>query len=101
MPQKLECMTIRVSMFDGRIHMVTLIQMRLDDIEKHVDAHDMKLNAKKTKIIPFYFSRNFCFEPEIYLYNKQLDIIKLLGVICTADCKWNESTKYLDAKAMS
>ena len=38
MPQKLECMTIRVSMFDGRIHMVTLIQMRLDDIEKHVDC---------------------------------------------------------------
>ena len=50
----------------------------------------------------FYFSRAKDFEPEIYLDNNQLEIVyktKLLGVVCTSDCKWTENTKYLVSKA--
>ena len=62
----------------------------------------MMLNTRKTKIIPFNFSRTSDFEPNITLDENRLDIIyqtKLLGVICTSDCKWKENTKNLVAKA--
>ena len=64
--------------------------------------HEMMLNTRKTKIIPFNFSRMSDFEPNITLDENRLDIIyqtKLLGVICTSDCKWKENTKNLVAKA--
>ena len=78
------------------------IQGRLKDLENYVVEHEMMLNTRKTKIIPFNFSRTSDFEPNITLDENRLDIIyqtKLLGVICTSDCKWKENTKNLVAKA--
>ena len=80
------------------------LQERLSDLEAYVDAHDMKLNTKKTKIIPFNFSINRDFEPNITLAGNQLDVVyktKLLGIIFTSDCKWKENTRNLVAKANS
>ena len=82
--------------------MESKLQSRLKELETYVSNHDMKLNTDKTKIMPFNFSRGKDFEPEIYLDNNQLEIVyktKLLGVVCTSDCKWTENTKYLVSKA--
>ena len=73
--------------------MESKLQSRLKELETYVSNHDMKLNTDKTKIMPFNFSRGKDFEPEIYLDNSQLEIVyktKLLGVVCTSDCKWTE-----------
>ena len=78
------------------------LQGRLRDLETYVRNHDMKLNTKKTKLIPFNFSRKYDFEPNLILDGNRLDIVyktKLLGVVCTSDCKWKENTKNLVAKA--
>ena len=75
---------------------------RLNDLEQYVEAHDTKLNTIKTKVIPFNFSRKNYFEPKISLGGSDLEIVyktKLLGVICTSDCKWNENTKHIVRKA--
>ena len=77
------------------------VQSRIGELEESVRNHDMKLNTGKTKIMPFNFSRKNDFEPEIYLGDDQLEIVyktKLLGVVCTSDCKWTENTKYLVSK---
>ena len=78
------------------------LQERLKDLETYVANHDMKLNTKKTKIIPFNFSRKNDFEPILTLDDNQLEIVystKLLGVVCTSDCKWKENTRNLVVKA--
>ena len=70
----------------------------------YLKEHDMKINKAKTKIIPFNFSRNKDFVPTTSLYGEKLDVVyktKLLGVICTSDCKWNENTKHLVSKVNS
>jgi hypothetical protein len=80
------------------------VQERLNELEQYVTVHDMKLNTTKTKIIPFNFSRKYDFVPAIALGGQNLEVVyktKLLGVICTADCKWNENTKHLVSKANS
>ena len=41
----------------------SLLQRRLDDLSKSAEMHDMKLNFKKTKIIPFNFTRKYDFQP--------------------------------------
>ena len=35
----------------------TLLQKRLDDIHRYTELHEMKVNSKKTKIMPFNFTR--------------------------------------------
>ena len=78
------------------------LQKRLVELEEYVQNHEMKLNIAKTKIIPFNFSRNRDFEPCISLDGTDLDVVysmRLLGVICTSDCKWKENTKHLVKKA--
>ena len=62
----------------------------------------MKVNSKKTKIIPFNFTRKYDFIPDYKINNEQLDVVyssKLLGVIIQSDCKWGENTKYIVGKA--
>ena len=80
------------------------LQKRLNELETYVQDHDMIINKSKTKIIPFIFSSCKDFVPTVSLYGETLDVVyktKLLGVICTSDCKWNENTKHLVSKANS
>ena len=61
----------------------------------------MKLNAKKSKVMPFNFSRKWDFVPNLEMGNEPLEVVfltKLLGVIITSDCKFSENTKYLTKK---
>ena len=84
--------------------LVRTLQKRLDDLEGYVRDHDMVLNNKKTKIMPFNFSRKYDFVPNFHLQNEELEVVyqtKLLGVICTSDGKWTENTNYIVKKATS
>ena len=62
----------------------------------------MKINTKKTKIMPFNFSRKYDFIPKYHIDGKELEIVyetKLLGLMIRSDCKWTSNTKYITNKA--
>ena len=51
----------------------------------------MKINAKKTKIMPFNFTKKYDFIPNFSIDGKHLDVVyeaKYIGVIIQSDCKW-------------
>ena len=80
------------------------LQRRLNELVDYVHAHDMVLNTKKTKIMPFNFTKKFDFVPEFQLENQSLEVVyetKLLGVICSTDCKWSKNTTYIVQRATS
>ena len=80
------------------------IQQRLHDLEKYVVDHNMKVNIKKSKVFPVNFSRKYDFVPELFYNSNSLEVTyqtKLLGVIWTSICEWDENTKYLTKKANS
>ena len=64
----------------------------------------MKINVKKTKIIPFNFSKKYDFVPSLSINGQELDVVyeaKLLGVVIRSDCKWSSNTKKMVKKANS
>ena len=64
----------------------------------------MQINDKKTKIMPFNFSRNYDFIPSYNINGQQVEVVyetKLLGVIIRSDCKWSSNTEYMTKKAKS
>ena len=66
----------------------TKLQNRLDNIDKHTKIQQMKVNTKKTKIIPFNFSRKYDFIPKYNIDGQELDVVyeaKLLGVMIRSD----------------
>ena len=80
----------------------TILQKRLNGISEHTNIHQMKINAKKTKIMPFNFTKKFDFIPKYEIDGRELDVeysTKLLGVIIQSDCKWGGNTKYIVSKA--
>ena len=82
----------------------TLLQTRLNNIESHANIHQMKINSKKTKIMPFNFTRKYDFIPSYQINGQQLEVVyetKLLGVMIRSDCKWSSNTTYIVNKAKS
>ena len=78
------------------------LQNRLNDIGQYAEIHQLKINEKKTKVMAFNFTKKFDFQPKMKLNEKELDVIyktKLLGIMITSDCKWNENTDYIKKKA--
>ena len=64
----------------------------------------MKINTKKTKIIPFNFTRKYDFIPNYNIDGQKLEVVyeaKLLGVMIRSDCKWSSNTTYIVNKAKS
>ena len=62
----------------------------------------MSVNYKKTKVIPFNFSRKYDFEPRVEYDGQILDIeytAKLLGVIIDSSGRWNKHIEYITNKA--
>ena len=80
----------------------TKLQNRLNHIDMHTKIQQMKVNAKKTKIMPFNFSRKYDFIPNYNIDGQYLDVVyeaKLLGLMIRSDCKWSSNTKYITDKA--
>ena len=81
-----------------------LLQKRLDDISESAVEHDMKLNFKKSKIIPFNFTRKYDFQPVFSLDGQQLEVVyetQLLGITLTSDCRWDANTRNMVIKGNS
>ena len=64
----------------------------------------MKLNLKKTKIMHFNFSRKYQFTTDFKLEGTKLEVVnqtKLLGLIVSSNCRWDENTRSMVSKAKS
>ena len=75
-----------------------------ENLEKHAQNNEMKINKKKTKTLLFNTSKTKDFTPKVKIDNETIDLveeIKLLGVKITSDMKWNENTEYITKKAFS
>ena len=70
----------------------SVLQHQLQDLLSFTDENGMKINTKKTKIIPFNVSKKFDFLPQINFPGYEaLEVTyttKLLGVTLTSDLSW-------------
>ena len=78
------------------------LQARLTDLENYVTSHGMKINEKKSQIIPFNFTKKYDFTPSLVLNKNQIDVVhvtKLLGTYIQSNCKWDVNTSNIVRKA--
>ena len=70
----------------------TILQHQLSDLLQFTNSNKMKINFKKTKILPFNFSKKFDFLPQLSFPNcEPLEVIyqtRLLGVMLTSNLNW-------------
>ena len=70
--------------------------------KEYADANDMKINAKKTKLMIFNPCVSKDFQPDFNLEGKDLECVdetKLLGVVVRTDLKWHSNTETMVKKA--
>ena len=82
----------------------SVLQTRLEEVSRSAQFHDMKLNLKKTKVMPFNFTRKYDFLPNFSLDGIPLEVVyetKLLGITLTSDCRWDNNTKSIVQKGSS
>ena len=82
----------------------SLLQRRLNDVNKSAEMHDMKINFKKTKIMPFNFTTKYDFHPILTIGGQQKDVVyetQLLGLTLTSDCRWDANTRNIVTKGNS
>jgi hypothetical protein len=89
--------------FHGRFHLElpsdkSILQHQIEDLKKYTETNSMKLNSKKTKVLPFNNSRSKDFMPELYLDGEvPLEVIyslKLVGLVITSDMSWTAHIEY-------
>ena len=72
----------------------SVLQHQLADLADFSSRNKMKINVKKTKIIPFNLSKSFDFLPQLCFPDcNPLEVIyetKLLGVTLTSDLSWSK-----------
>ena len=77
-------------------------QKYINEIREWTKSQKMILNAKKTEVMIFNFSKNHQFTTRLALENQHLEVVekaKLLGVLITDDLKWDANTDMLVKKA--
>ena len=71
---------------------LSILQHQLKDLLEFTDKNKMKINFKKTKILPFNFSKKFDFLPQLSFPDcDPLEVIyetRLLGVTLTSNLSW-------------
>ena len=79
------------------------IQDMLEEVVDYAEAHKMKVNHDKSKVILFNSSKKFDFMPQLSLepgINLNLvESFQLLGVIVQSNLKWDQNTDYICTKA--
>ena len=72
----------------------SILQHMLADLASFTDRNKMRINHKKTKILPFNFSQKLTRLPQLSFPNcEPLEVIyktRLLGVIITSDLSWSD-----------
>ena len=83
----------------------TITQHKLGDLKDFTDSNEMKINDKKTKVMPFNFTKKLDFIPELYFPDcESLDVIyqtKLVGVIVDSSLSWGPHVDYSVKNASS
>ena len=81
----------------------SVLQHQLCDLASFTKANKMKINYKKTKIIPFNFSKKYNFLPQLHFPNcDPLEVIyetRLLGVTITSDLSWTTHVNDICSRA--
>ena len=81
------------------------LQHQLADLLAFTEKNKMKINLKKTKILPFNPSKKYDFLPQLHFPNSEpLEVIyeaRLLGVILTSDLSWNTHVNDITRRATS
>ena len=84
-------------------HEQSVLQHQLDDLLTFTEQNKMKLNMKKTKVMPFNFSKKFDFLPQLQFLNQEpLEVIyqtRLLGVTLSSDLSWAPHTNDITIRA--
>ena len=74
------------------------MQSYINDLNEWTENNLMKMNAKKTKIQIFNFSKKYQFTTDIQLQNESLEIVdmkRILGVYLTSNLKWDKQVDVL------
>ena len=81
------------------------LQHQLSDLLAFTEANKMKINTKKTKIMPFNLTKKFDFIPQLSFPDQQpLEVInetKLLGITLACDLRWWPHIKDITKRATS
>ena len=81
----------------------TLTQHKLLDLQEFTLSNHMKINEKKTKVIPFNFSKTRDFIPELSFPDSEtLDVVyqtKLVGLIVCSSLSWGPHIEYTVSNA--
>ena len=81
------------------------MQHKLQDLVHFTDENQMKINFKKTKILPFNFTKSMKFLPQISFPDREpLEVIyqtKLVGVIVDTSLSWGPHVEYTVSNAGS
>ena len=76
----------------------SVLQHQLSDLTKFTENSSMKLNAKKTKCIPFINSKTKDFMPKLTTNTgEELEVVyelKLVGLVVTSDLSWGAHVNY-------
>ena len=74
------------------------MQSYINDLNEWTEKNMMKMNAKKTKLQIFNFSKKYQFTTNITLQNEPLEIVnekRILGVYLTSNLKWDKQVDVL------
>ena len=82
---------------------VSVLQHQLSDLVTFTKKNSMKINIKKTKIIPFNPTKKYDFLPQLNFPDEEpLDVIystKLLGVTLSSNLSWQEHVSTITKNA--
>ena len=83
----------------------SVLQHQLADLLTFTDKHLMKINFKKTKILPFNTSKKYDFLPQLsFPGTEPLEVIyetRLLGIILASDLSWSPHVNDMTKRATS
>ena len=81
------------------------LQLQLNRLHAHSQAHEMQINQNKSKVMIFNTSKNFDVMPNLTLpgmgVGESLEVVekcKLLGVVIRSDLKWYDNTDLICRK---
>ena len=81
----------------------SLLSHQLSDLLTFTNSNKMKINVKKTKILPFNPSKNYDFLPQLSFPNcEPLEVIyetRLLGVTITSNLSWQAHVDDISKRA--